>query len=149
MNITNERLNLFVVCAKHYLNNSPKSKLWYAVDKILKIALKMLKKVEAKKLEKKREHAVKLDKGVFDVYENGTLKYTVEGEKKLAEDLEAIDQETCEIPTHIIPEGLYDDDPKVLSFDIRNAFEGIVISAIDYENFDIDNFEAPKVEEKK
>ncbi len=142
--ITNERLNLFVTCGKHYLNNTKKSKLWFAVDKILKGAVKQLKKVNERKDEVRREFALKLDKGVFDTNENGTFKYDVEGNKKIVAALAVIDAETCEINTHIIPEGQYDDNPELLSFDIRNAFEGIVIPEIDYENFDIDKFEEPK-----
>jgi hypothetical protein len=140
--ITNEQLNLFVLCAKHYVNNSPKSKLWYAVDKILKGALKQLKKVDERKAEKKRERAIKLEKGVFDLRLDGTFKYDLEGERLLVEDLNAIDQETVEIKTHVITD--YDDDPKLISFDMRNAFEGIVIPEIDYDNFDIDGVVNPE-----
>ena len=134
--ITNEQLNLFVVCGKHYLNTAPKSKLWFSVDKILKIAIKKLKKVEDKKDDLRRECALKLDKGVFDTKENGAFKYDVEGQKKLIAGLLLIDEETLEIPSHIVPEGEYNDDPKLISFDVRNAFEGIVIPEEDtYESW--------------
>ncbi len=136
--ITNERLNLFAICAKQYLNTSPRSKLWFAVDKILKIAIKKLKKVEEKKNEKRRDHALKLDKGVFDTKDDGSFKYDVTGHKALVVDLAAIDEETVEIPVNIVPDGQFDENPKFLSFDIRNAFEGIVIPAIDYDNFDFE-----------
>lgn len=128
--ITNERLNLFVLCGKHYVNNAPKSKLWYAVDKLLKIAIRMLKKVDEKKNEKRMDRAVKLDKGVLDLTIDGSFKYNLEGHKLLIAELRAIDDETVEMPTHIVTE--YDDDPKLISFDMRNAFEGIVIPETDY-----------------
>ncbi len=135
LTITNERLNLFVFCAKQYLNTTPRSKLWFAVDKILKIAIKKLKKVEERKNEKRRDHALKLDKGVFDTKDDGSFKYDVKGHKDLVADLLLIDEDTVEVPVHIIPDGEFDE--KLLSFDIRNAFEGIVIPVIDYD-FDIE-----------
>lgn len=146
--ITKEKLNLFCLCGKAYLNMSPKSKLWYAVDKVLKKALKLLKKVEEEKNTARREFALKKDKGVFDTAEGGVFQYSAADHEKLIERMSKIDEEEVEIMSHIIPVGEYDDDPKVLSFDMRNAFEGIVIPEINYDEFDIDKYEAPKEEEK-
>lgn len=139
--ITNEQLNTFTVCARAYLNAAPKSKLWFAVDKILKVSIKKLKKVEELKEEKRREFALKKDKGVFDLTPDGKWQFDDAGYKNLISALSAIDETEVEIPTHIIPEGDYDD--KIISFDIRNNFEGIVIPKIDYDNFDIDKYQEP------
>lgn len=146
--ITNEKLALFCTVGKHYLNTAPRSKLWFAVDKILKKALKLLAKLEEKKNEIRREFALKKDKGVFDTGEGGIFQFTEESHNKLVKKINDLDEETVEIPTHIIPDGQYDDDPKVLSFDTRNGFEGIVIPEIDYESMDIDSMEhTPKPKE--
>jgi len=135
--LTNKQLNLFVICGKQYLNTAPaKTKLWYAVDKILKKSLKKLEEVDEIKNEKRRDHALTTDKGVFDTNENGTFKYTLAGNKKLMSELTEIENKEVEIDTHIVTE--YDDDPKILSFDIRRAFEGIVIPEIDYDKLNID-----------
>lgn len=140
--ITNERLNLFVLCGKAYVNGNPKSKLWFAVDKILKIALKLLKKVDQRKEEKRMEFASKKEKGIFDLNPNGGWQFTDESWKKLVEALQVIDEDLAELPTHIVTE--YDE--KALSFDLRANFEGIVIPAIDYDTFEIDKFVEAKEE---
>lgn len=126
--ITNEELNFFVLAGKAYLNTAPRSKLWYAVDKLTKIGIKMLKKVEREKDAKRREFALTLDKGVYDTKDNNEFKYNVEGHKKLVDALNVIDESQIDFPIHIVSE--YDNDPKIISFDIRRAFEGIVIPEI-------------------
>jgi len=131
--ITNERLNLFVVVGKHFLSNPkkfPKSDLWYAVDKLVKKGLKKLKKVEEEKQKKRREVAVKLDKGIYDLTADGNFKWTDENyEKHVAACAEIDEKEVVDFEPHIV--NVYDDSE--FSFDIRNAFEGIVIPEIDYD----------------
>ena len=145
--ITKEKLNIFVAIGKHFVNTTPKSKLWFAVDKILRLAKKKLKKVEQERDEKRREFAAKKDKGLFDLNERGEYQFNDDNLKKLNEALLEIDEEEVEIPFHIIPDG--ENDETKLSFDMRENFEGIVIPSVDYETFDIDNYVAPKEEDKK
>lgn len=147
LTITNERLNIFVIAGKAYLNATAKSKLWFAVDKITKVAVKKLKKVEKLREEKRREFAMKKDKGVYDLTENGGWQFDESGHKKLIEALEEIAKQDCELPIHIIPEGQYDE--KDLTYDLRDNFEGIVIPAIDYDNFDIDSWVDPAKKKKE
>lgn len=143
--ITNERLNNFALAGKAFTGSTPLSKLWFAADKITKIALKRLKIVEKDKQKKRREFAMKKDKGLYDLDANGQFQFNDEALTKLEDAIAAIDEQTTEIPIHIIPHGQYDEE--ALSFDMRNCFEGIVIPDIDYEKFDIDAYEAPKKKE--
>lgn len=143
--IPNERLMLFVVAGKNYSSGTPLSKLWFAVDKVTKFAEKKLKLVEKQKEKKRREFALKGDKGVYDLNDKGQFKFDDAGLDKLLPAIEEIDSQLTEIITHIIPAGQYDDSQ--LTFDMRNIFEGIVIPAIDYDTFDIDNFVFPKKDE--
>lgn len=140
--ITNERLNQFALAGKAFTGNTPLSKLWFAADKITKIAIKRLKAVEKEKQRKRREFAIKKDKGLYDLDAQGNFQFNDEGLTKLEDALAAIEDQPQEIPIHIIPHGEYDD--QALSFDMRTCFEGIVIPDIDYETFDIDQFENPK-----
>lgn len=142
ISITNERLNNFALAGKAFTGNTPLSKLWFAADKITKIALKRLKAVEKEKQKKRREFAMKKDKGLYDLDAQGNFQFNDEGLNKLEEALLSIDEQTTELPVHIIPHGDYDE--QALSFDMRTCFEGIVIPDIDYEKFDIDQFEEPK-----
>jgi len=138
MNITNEQLNIFVLCGKAFTTNTPKSKLWFAVDKITKVAHKKLKNVEREKEAKRREFAMTKEKGIYDLDDKGQFQFTPDGLNNLLKAFEEIDQKEVEIPIHIIPAGEYDE--KTLTFDVRQAFEGIVIPAIDYEKFNIDEY---------
>ena len=146
ISLTNEKLATFYMCGKAFINSSPRSRLWYAVDKVMKAAEKKLKKVEALKEEKRREFAMKKDKGIYDLTPDGKWQFDQEGHKKLTEALEVIDETVTEISVQIIPEGEFDE--KTLSFDLRNNFEGIVIPAIDYENFDWDKIPANHKDKK-
>ncbi len=145
--ISKEELNSFVSFGKAYVNTFVRSKLWFAIDKILRVTIKKLKKVEKEREEKRAEFAVKKDKGVYDLTPNGRWQFDEEGLKKLNAALEALEIEEIEIPTHVIPDGEYEESN--LTFDFRDAFEGIVIPAIDYETFDIDKYVAPKEEKKE
>lgn len=147
--ISKEKLNIFVMAAKAFMDqtNNKKSKLWYAADKICKVAENKLKKVEMERDEKRREFALCDDKGVFDLNPQGGYKFDKEGLKKLKKALSDIDEETVDLPVHIIEQF---DDTK-FNFDMRNSFEGIIIPEIDYETFDIDSFkeEPEKVDDNK
>lgn len=123
--VTKERVNLFVICGKHYLNNTQKNKLWGAVDNILPSMVSILKKAEKKKefvrlslCKKTATKHVELDKA-------GRYQYTEEDNKKLINELEAIDNELVDVPVIIVPEGDYPEEG--MTYDMRKAFEGIVI----------------------
>lgn len=145
--ISNDRLNIFVLCAKQFCNTTPRSKLWYAADKICKIALKKLKKTNRLRDEKRREFASKKDKGIYDLNDQGGWQFDENGFNKATAAMIEIDEQEVELPIHIIPVGQFDE--KALSFDMRDHFEGILIPAINYDEFDIDNFLAPKTDEEK
>lgn len=136
--ITNERLNIFVVAGKQYCNTTPRSKLWFAVDKITKIAEKLLKKVEKQREEKRREFAVKKEKGIYDLTATGGWQFDEAGHKSLVAAMEEIDSKEVELKVHIVADG--DFDESVLFFDMRENFEGIVIPQIDYDTFDVDKY---------
>jgi len=121
--ITKERLNLFVICGKHYINNTPKNNLWGAVDTILPNMVSLLKKVEKKKefirlnlCKKTATKHVELDK-------NGRYQYTEDDNRRLIERLEEVDNELVDVPVIIVED--YPSDG--MTYDIRKAFEGIVI----------------------
>lgn len=131
--ITKSQLNLFVVCAKHYLNNNSKkkSRLWIALDAILPKAVKLLKKVEGEK-ELVRVNLCKKSASKHIEYDkDGRYQFTEEAYKTLQEKLEAIEDATVKIPKMIIPKGEY---PELgLTYDVRQAFQGIVIPEPDYK----------------
>jgi hypothetical protein len=121
--ITKEKLNLFVICGKHYLNNTPKNNLWGAIDTILPHMVALLKKVEKKKefirlslCKKTATKHVELDK-------NGRYQYTEDDNKKLIERLEEVDNELVDVPVIIAEEY----PAEGMTYDMRKAFEGIVI----------------------
>lgn len=145
--ITNERLSVFVTAGKMYCNVTPRSKLWFAVDKITKIAEKLLKKVEKEKEEKRREFAMKKEKGIYDLTVQGGWQFDEAGHKALAAAHDDINEKEVELKVHIMPEGDYDET--ILSFDLRESFEGIVIPAIDYETFDVDKYLQEETKKKE
>jgi len=140
--ITKSQLNLFVVAGKHYVNanQKKKSKLWVANDTILPKATKLLEKVE-KQRELARVNLCKKTASKHIEYDkNGRYQFTAEDFKTLQEKLETIDDEMVTIPTMIIPKGEY---PELgLSYDFRQAFQGIVIPEPDYKLDD------PELDEK-
>jgi hypothetical protein len=145
MKVSPDKLNRFIIAGKHYASVTPLSKLRIAVEKILQPSIKKLKKVEEKKNELRREYALKLEKGVFNLDANGNLKYDEQGLKNLNEKLSEFDDNPdneVEITPHIIAEGDYDEAQ--LSYDMRTAFMGLVIADIDYDNIDWDKLPGKK-----
>lgn len=140
--ITNEKLVSFCFHAKAFINSTPKSKLWFACDKILRIALKKARKTDQEKDERRRENALMKDKGLFDLDDKNQFQFTKESEKKLLEEFKVIDEKTIELETHIVT----DFDDSKLSYDMRTAFEGIVIP--EYKEIDIDNYQESKEQVK-
>lgn len=123
--ITKEKLNLFVICGKHYLNNTKKDKLWGAIDLVLPQMITQLKKVEKQKefirlglCKKTATKHVELDK-------NGRYQYTEEDNKKLINKLEEVDNELVTVPCIMIEDK--DIPEEGITYDMRKAFEGIVI----------------------
>ena len=145
--IPKEKLNLFVLTGKHYLNGTKKkSKLWLAVDAILPKATKMLKKVEKERELVRVNLCKKTASKHIDYDKEGRYQFTAEEFKTLQEKLDAIDEAMVAIPTIIIPKGEY---PELgLSYDIRQAFQGIVIPEPDYK-LDDPELDAKLEEENK
>jgi len=145
--IPKEKLNIFVLTGKHYLNSTKKkSKLWVAVDAILPKATKLLTKVE-KERELARVNLCKKTASKHIEYDkNGRYQFTAEEFKTLQEKLDAIDEALVTIPAMIVPKGEY---PELgLSYDIRQAFQGIVIPEPDYK-LDDPELDAKLEEENK
>lgn len=145
--ITKEKLNLFVITAKHYLNSTKKkSKLWIAIDAILPKATKLLAKVE-KERELVRVNLCKKTASKHIEYDkNGRFQFTAEDYKTLQEKLDAIEEAMVTVPTMIIPKGEY---PELgLTYDVRQGFQGIVIPEPDYK-LDDPELDAKLEEENK
>lgn len=131
--ITKEKLNKFAVAGKYYhtKHNASKSQLWMAIDALLELAQKKLKKIEQQK-DLTRVQLCKKDKSQYIEYDKkGGYQFTEEKYKELVEKLNIIDNELVEMPIQIIPKGQYPE--KDLTFDLRDAFRGIVIPAQEYE----------------
>lgn len=131
--INKEKLNLFVLTGKHYLNSNTKkkSRLWMAVDTILPKATKLLTKVEKERELARVSLCKKTASKHIEYDKNGRYQFTAEDFKILQEKLDAIDEALVTIPTMIIPKGEY---PELgLTYDIRQAFQGIVIPEPDYK----------------
>jgi hypothetical protein len=129
--IPKEKLNLFVLTGKHYLNSTKKkSRLWIAVDTILPKATKLLAKVEKEKELIRVNLCKKTASKHIDYDKNRQYQFTAEDHKTIQEKFDTIDESMVTIPCMIIPKGEY---PELgLSYDIRQAFQGIVIPEPDY-----------------
>lgn len=121
--ITKEKLNLFVVCGKHYINNTKKNDLWGAIDFVLPQMVSLLKKVEKKKEFVRLKLCKKTATKHVELDRNGRYQYTEDDNIKLIDLLEEIDNELVDVPVMIVNE--YPEDG--LTYDLRKAFEGIVI----------------------
>lgn len=151
--ITKERLNLFVVCGKHYVsaNNSKKSLLWINLDSLLELAIKKLKKVERQKELVNMKFCKKTASRLIEYDKQGRYQFTEEDRIKILSENDLIDQEEIDIPCMIVPKGDYPE--KSLTYDVRNAFKGIVIPADEYAGIeDLKKFleeENERVEEEE
>lgn len=126
--ITKEQLNLFVVCGKHYISVTPpeqKSILWESVNSLLPLALKKLKKVEHEKELHRLNLCKKTSTKHIDKDKNGGYQFTEDDNIKLIERFAEIDQATVEMSCNVINEF----PEEGLTYDMRKAFEGIVIPA--------------------
>lgn len=132
--ITNEKLNKFVLCGKHYVtvNVAKKSLLWVAVDTILELAIKKLKKVERQKDLIRMKHCKKTATQHVDFDKKGNYQFTEETNIKVLEAFDKIDEELVEIPQMIVAKGEYPE--KGLTYDIRDSFKGIVIAENEYQD---------------
>jgi hypothetical protein len=124
--ITKEKLNLFVVCGKHYITNAEnKSELWHAINSLLPVAVKKLQKVEREKELFRLSICKKSSSKHIEMDKHGRYQFTEEDNKKLLEKFDEIELETVTIPCHVIEEF----PEEGLSYDMRKGFEGIVIPA--------------------
>lgn len=131
--ITKSQLNLFVVAGKAYLNmnQKKKSRLWIAIDALLPKATKLLKRVENERELVRVNLCKKTGTKHIEYDKDGRYQFTEEAFKMLQEKLETIDEQLVAVPSMIIPKGEY---PELgLSYDMRQAFENIVIPAPDYK----------------
>lgn len=125
--ITKEELNLFAVCAKHYLNNYDGDRkanpLVRSIESILPGMMKQLKKVERQKELSRVSLCKKTASKHIEYDKSGRYQFTEEDFKKLEVQLDKIDQEKIKVLEVVIEEF----PEEGLSYDIRQAFEGIVI----------------------
>lgn len=131
--ITKEQLNIFVVCGKHYVSAQIKDKntnpLWQAINSLLPGAVSKLKKVERQR-ELARLNLCKKNSSKHIEYDkSGNYQYTEEDNISLLEKFDAINEETVQMQTHIIN----DYPTEGLTYDIMQAFEGIVIPEVQRE----------------
>lgn len=136
--ITKEKLNLFVVVAKHYVNTmqSKKSALWVACNALLELGLKKLKKIEREKDLVRMKFCKKTASKHIEFDKKGNYQFTEEDNIKVLTEFDRIDAELVEFPTMIVPKGEY---PQLgLSWDIRNGFNGIVLDPNEYNINDPD-----------
>jgi hypothetical protein len=131
--ITKEKLNLFVICAKHYVNANitRKSMLWINADTLLPIAVKKLKKVERERDLVRMKYGKKTSTKHIEFDKKGNYQFTEDDNKKVLDEFDRIDSETVEMPIMIVPTGEY--PQKGLSYDIRSAFKGILIPENEYD----------------
>ena len=99
--------------------------LWGALDTILPQMINKLKKVEKKKEFVRLHLCKKTPSKHVELDKNGRYQYTQDDNIKLINDLEAIDNELVEVLAIIIPEDQVPDEG--ITYDMRKAFEGIVI----------------------
>lgn len=126
VSITKEKLNLFVVCGKHYTSaTEEKSELWDAIYSLVPLALKKLKKVERQKELVRISLCKKTSSKHLDMDKNNRYQFTEEDNLKLLEKFDDIDAELVEFPCQIVKEF----PEEGLTFDMRKGFEGIVIPA--------------------
>lgn len=124
--ITKEKLNNFVICGKHYATNNAESVLKATVEALLEPAIKRLKKVEREKELQRLKLCKKTSSKHVERDRNNNLIFTEADTISIMEKFDEIDQQTIEFPQDIVKE--FPEDG--LSYDIRSAFEGIVIPKI-------------------
>jgi hypothetical protein len=130
--ITKEQLNLFVVCGKHYVTTAESSVLKENVNALLPSAIKKLKKVEREKELWRLNLCKKTSSKHIDRDKNGMYQFTQEDNVKLLEEFDKIDGEFIEVLSCIVSEF----PEEGLTYDIRKAFEGIVIPKTEEVNDD-------------
>jgi hypothetical protein len=131
--IDKAKLNLFVLAGKQYVNSfqKKKSKLWVAIDTVLPKATKLLERVEKEKELARVNQCKKSASKHIEYDKNGRYQFTEEAYITLQTKLDAIDEAEVAIPKLIVPKGEY---PELgLSYDHRQAFQGIVIPEPDYK----------------
>lgn len=142
--VTKEQLNLFVICGKHYLNELKEpSELSKAIETVLPEAIKKLQKVERQRDMFRISLAKKTATKHLDLDRQGRYQHTEDDTLKIFAKMEEIDKEEVNLHSTIIEE--YPDEG--LSYDIRQAFQGIVIPAKLYPKYKDE--EEPKDEEEE
>ena len=134
--ITKEKLDRFVLCAKHYVNNNKRhmidgnknrteNVLWIAIDSILPKMVTKLKKVEKEKEFLRLNLCKKTATKHVDLDKNGRYQYTEEDNVTLINKVEQIEKQIIKVPSMLIAEDSVPEEG--LTYDMRKAFEGIVI----------------------
>lgn len=124
--ITKEKLNLFVACGKHYVSNANESELSKAVEAVLEPAIKKLKKVERQQEIARLSLAKKTSSKHIERDKYGNNLFTEADNIKLLEKIDEINAEEVDLPIDIVE----DYPSEGITYDIRQAFEGIVIPKI-------------------
>lgn len=131
--ITKEKVNKFVIAGKHYINANiaKKSVLWINVDILLEMYVKKLKGIERDRDYVRMKFCKKTGTKHIEMTKYNGYQFTEEDNKKVLTEFDRIDSELVDMPIQIVPKGEYPE--KGLSYDIRDAFRGIVIPALEYD----------------
>ncbi len=147
ISISNEKLNTFVLCAKHYLMDAPDSELKTAAEDVLEPAIKKLKKFERGLELLRLKYCKKTATKHIDRDRNKEYQYTEDDYKNLLGAIDDLSELMVKIPTSIVDlDGVPQDG---LSSDILRAFEGIIIpkKTRKFENFKDEEEEEEEEEE--
>lgn len=130
--ITKEKVNKFVVAGKFYINANiaKKSVLWVNVDTLLETYIDKLKKIDRERDYVRMKFCKKTNTQHIEFTKNGSYQFKEDDNKKVLDEFDRIDKELVEMPILIVPKGQYPE--KGLSYDIRDAFKGIVIPTDEY-----------------
>ncbi len=130
--ITKEQLNLFVWAGKQYLINREGSELTKAIEAILPEGIKKLQKTERARDLFKISLAKKTNSKHIDLDKNGRYQHTEDDTKKIWEKMDEIDAETIQLSCHVIKDYPTED----ITFDMKRAFQSIVIPAMPVTEFE-------------
>ena len=122
--ITKEQLDLFVRAGKAYCSTLGESIIKANIEEILDVAIKKLKKVERQAEMYRLKYAKKTSSKHIDRDKHGNYQFTEEDMNSLQNDLDAMNEELVTLPCLIVEKK---DIPDDLSYDLRNAFAGIVL----------------------
>ncbi len=131
--ITKEKLNKFAAGGKFYIskNMAKKSVLWINVDSLLELATKKLKKVEREKELVRMKYCKKTASKHIEYSKTNQYQFTEDDNVKVLDEFDRIDAELVDFPQMIVTKGEYPE--KGMTYDIRDAFKGIVIAENEYD----------------